>query len=246
MDLVQPRQLLATASVVGLALILVAARQDYNVYLSYGPGGLPYNIQGWLISNMMRLYSKDPFSTSQPLWPAQKDETLSFLSQPFPKRSGGRPKVGPHPIPQRQLEQLGPPNMKQKMEAEFEALALRARDQGLVEVKKSGYERHFDAMFVATGRERNDTAKQTNGEITHIHRGIDGSVHVVLAAADSKSQSRSISCQEKKTLMRFSRQNGHREWLGPASRTERSAQKRTTTWPASDTLDLYFFVLSSQ
>jgi hypothetical protein len=96
---------LLTTLLVALAL-LRTARHDYLLFLSYGPGGVPYNLLGWFISGIIlrplgmnvldtRAFERDP-------------DKRSWLGEEWPekkRRRGERPRVGPHPIPQRQLDQ---------------------------------------------------------------------------------------------------------------------------------------------
>ena len=185
MEAIKRNPAIAAAAATGLVTAIIVARRDYSLYLSYGPGGLPYNAKGWAITNFIRMFSRDPLSTTGAAWPQQDNLSDTFLAAPLPPRQGSRPEVGPHPVPQRQLTQLGAAASKTKLEFEFDALALKLKAEGLVETKKSGYEKHFDAMFVSSQREWSPVAKQTIGEISHIHRGLDGSVHVVLSTADS-------------------------------------------------------------
>jgi hypothetical protein len=82
-----------------------AAYHDYQVYLSYGPGGMPYNVGGWLFtSTVARALSINMFDVRD--FEKSPDER-SWLGRDWPERprSGMRPKLGPHPIPQRQLDQ---------------------------------------------------------------------------------------------------------------------------------------------
>lgn len=179
---------ISLASAVGLAVAFPLALRDYRIYLSYGPGGLPYNLTGWLVTNVLRLMTREPFSTK-----LYNDSSLPFSSEPgylpanLPSRqAASRPNIGPHPVPQRQLDQLASTEVNQKFLARFEALALKAQEQGVVEIRQSVHERQHKGVFVAKSREWHVVAQETRGEISHIHRGLDYSFHVVLSPADSK------------------------------------------------------------
>lgn len=97
-----------SAIVAGIVTSIVlgrAAYYDYQVYLSYGPGGMPYNVGGWLFtSTVARALSINMFDVRD--FEKSPDER-SWLGRDWPEqpRSGMRPKLGPHPIPQRQLDQ---------------------------------------------------------------------------------------------------------------------------------------------
>src|SRR5262245_4898953 len=67
----------AAISTLGIALVLPFAVNDYRVYLSYGPGGLPYNVAGWLVTNVLRLFAREQLSTK-----AYEDKRLPFSREP--------------------------------------------------------------------------------------------------------------------------------------------------------------------
>lgn len=175
-------------SAAGLAITGQLILRDYNIYLSYGPGGLPYNIKGWLISALLRLLCREPFSTKLYTSPSLPfSSALGFLPDSLPKREGKRPKIGPHPIPQRQLDQLAPNHIKADLIARFETLALQAQENGLTEWRQSVHERQHRGVFVSPDRKPwNEVAQETRGEIAHVHAGLDCTLHVVMAPADCK------------------------------------------------------------
>ena len=110
----------ASLSALGFSVVLPFAWHDYSVYLSYGPGGLPYNIVGWLVSTIgLRLASREQLSTH-----IYDDGSLPFADEPSrlpqhfpPQRTSPRPRLGPHPVPQRQLDQLPDEEVRQKLVA---------------------------------------------------------------------------------------------------------------------------------
>lgn len=179
----------ATIAAVGLVIIAPLAIRDYLVFLSYGPGGLPHNVVGWLVSNTMRVVSREQLSTQ-----LYRDErlhssgTTGLLPPGFPpRRNSSRPQFGPHPVPQRQVSQLPDAETLQKFIAQFEALAKVAQDKGLVDIKQSLYERRHSAMFVSKTRDWHPVAQETRGEIAHVHAGLDGSIHVTLHPEDCRN-----------------------------------------------------------
>lgn len=178
----------ATLAVLGLAVITPFAVRDYLTYLSYGPGGLPYNAFGWLVSNSIRVLTREQFSTG-----AYDDKGLygserAGLLQPDfpPHRTPARPQFGPHPVPQRQVSQLPDRETRERLIARFEALGKAAQEKGLVEIKASVLELRHSALFVSPKRDWHPVAQQMRGEITHVHAGVDGSVHVTLHPDDCK------------------------------------------------------------
>lgn len=176
-------------SILGIAIFLPFAIKDYRLYLSYGPGGLPYNVFGWLVANTLRIFSREQLSPKP--YDSKKlpfaNET-GYLPAKFPPmRDSPRPELGSHPVPQRQLEQLPSKDIREELIDRFKQLGEKAEQKGLVEVKQSLYERQHKAMFVSSLREQHAVAQQTRGEISHVHAGLDGSVHVSLHPADCKT-----------------------------------------------------------
>jgi hypothetical protein len=170
---------------IAAVVIIPVAIQDYRMYLSYGPGGLPYNAVGWLVTNLLRLLSREQLSARPYQDPEVKPSGDSGLLPPnFPSRDSSRPRLGPHPVPQRQLSQLPDVEMRQKLTSRFEELGNVAQQRGLVEIKQSLYERHHSALFVSEALKWRPVAQQTRGEISHVHVGKDGSIHVVLHPKD--------------------------------------------------------------
>ncbi|OCK74738.1 hypothetical protein K432DRAFT_386638 [Lepidopterella palustris CBS 459.81] len=186
--LARHRTVSITALIIAIAIPYV--RHDYTTYLSYGPGGLPYNVTGWLTSTVfLRALAQEAFSTA-----VYDDPTLPFAQAPGylpsgfpPRRAGTRPKIGPHPVPQRQIEQLPDEGVRMALIQRFEALAKRAQEKGVVEVRQSVHERQHQGIFVADGKARHAVAEETRGEISHVHAGLDGSVHVVMSPQDCKT-----------------------------------------------------------
>ncbi|KAF2116607.1 hypothetical protein BDV96DRAFT_645032 [Lophiotrema nucula] len=179
----------ASIIALGAAIAIPLAIKDYRTYLSYGPGGLPYNAAGWLIANIARLISREPLSTS-----VYNNPSLPFANEPgylpadFPhRRNSERPRLGPHPIPQRQLDQLPSNDICAKLVTCFTQLSDQAQAKGLTVYEQSKYELRHKAIFVSRSRDWHEMAQQTNGEISHVHQGLDNSIHVVLHPADAKA-----------------------------------------------------------
>ncbi|KAJ4369227.1 hypothetical protein N0V83_006312 [Neocucurbitaria cava] len=178
----------ATLAALGLAVVAPFAIRDYQTFLSYGPGGLPHNVVGWLIANVMRLVAREQTSTLP-----YSDKSLYLSSRPGflppdfpPHRSSPRPQFGAHPVPQRQVTQLPDPETREKLIARFQALGEAAQAKGLVDIKQSLYERRHAALFVSSTRAWHPVAQRSRGEIAHVHAGLDGSIHVTLHPGDCK------------------------------------------------------------
>ncbi|KAF4962053.1 hypothetical protein FSARC_9843 [Fusarium sarcochroum] len=160
------------------------ARQDYKLYMSYGPGGLPYNIFGWLVSTAVLR----PMGTNVLTTGLYDDfaEKRTWLPSGWPTkgREGDRPTLGPHPLPQRQLNQLASADMHKELEQAFSDL-VDANTQ-LVHFSPSKHEGHTDAIFLNDDHHKSAIVQQMLGEISHIHATGDHSVHVILAPGDCK------------------------------------------------------------
>ncbi|KAL2007592.1 hypothetical protein VTN00DRAFT_9030 [Thermoascus crustaceus] len=173
-----------TIATLGLVLIPVAY-QDYKMFLSYGPGGVPYNVLGWLgVSLVLAPLGSEMFSVDEY---DRNPDKRSWLpdDEPIPHREGKRPRVGPHVVPQRQLNQIPGDEMKQKLTTAIRS--LYEQNKHLLKVGQSVYEKHTEALFLAdsvTGN--NPVGEHSVGEISHVHGTSDHSVHVTLAPQDCK------------------------------------------------------------
>ena len=79
--------------------------RDYNLFMSYGAGGLPHNVFGWVLSaGLLRMMSAEMLGTIQYYKSNDKRTWLPHHCLPF--RAGLRPLMGSHPVPQRQLSQI--------------------------------------------------------------------------------------------------------------------------------------------
>lgn len=107
---------LGTAAVLGSAILLPAAYRDYLTFKSYGPGGLPNNVVGWLtVRALFQPFKSEMLSTTVYVRRMEAaeghgkgDEGFLGLSeeQLGLRKRDGRPLVGPHVVPQRQLTQI--------------------------------------------------------------------------------------------------------------------------------------------
>lgn len=80
------------------------AYRDYKTYLSYGPGGTPYNAFGWLAVSLLYLTSASE-TLSVDLYSGNEDQR-SWLATDVLNNRGDRPVIGPHVVPQRQMSQV--------------------------------------------------------------------------------------------------------------------------------------------
>ncbi|KAJ6011966.1 hypothetical protein N7499_013064 [Penicillium canescens] len=165
-------------------LLLPAAYRDYKIFKSYGPGGVPNNALGWILVRVFfQPFGREMLSTDEYVrriaaaeGHGKGDEGFLMLSE---RRKEGRPVVGPHVVPQRQLTQVPDEVVMEKFCDVFNAFGLR--NHHLVKLSRSNLENHVPALFFA---DHIPSPGILNGEIAHIHSGNDHSAHVILAPAD--------------------------------------------------------------
>jgi hypothetical protein len=96
-------------------LLLPAAYRDYEIFKSYGPGGVPNNALGWILVRVFfQPFGREMLSTDEYVQRiaaaeghGKGDEGFLMLSEDqLGRRKEGRPVVGPHVVPQRQLTQV--------------------------------------------------------------------------------------------------------------------------------------------
>lgn len=167
-----------------LAVILGAAIWgyfDYQSWLALGPGGVPYNLNGWAQVTWMRLWKKNPLDTAHFEQSIGKEGDSQGLSE-LPRREGNRPHIDPHPVPHRQKDQFGDEQTRQALQQIFDNEI--ANNAQLLTYQKSHFERRNDAIFLREPKKGNLTTK-AQGEIAHIHPS-DGSMHMTLSPSDAK------------------------------------------------------------
>lgn len=159
------------------------AYRDYRKWLALGPGGLPYNFNGWMTTTWMRLQQCDPLDTFGLADLPGVPEDVACLHD-LPSRRGHRPSVGVHPVPHRQLDQLPDDAMKPRIEALFDATV--ERHVGLVEYQLSYFEKRNRAITLREPESGHADARASRGEIGHVHPS-DGSMHMILSRADARA-----------------------------------------------------------
>ena len=93
----------AVAVVVGLSGLW--ARGNYLEFKATGPGGLPYNVRGWLMALVLKLFARETQSTREYDRDANKDSWIEGKDK-IPSRVGPRPRHGFHVVPARQTDQI--------------------------------------------------------------------------------------------------------------------------------------------
>lgn len=104
------RHLLITDAVLGFIIPRIIS--NYHAYLAVGPGGLPYNVFGWIHALCFKPFARDKFSTEQYDQDGNKESFLDH-SELVKERRGDRPKMGWHIAPSRQLDRHAPMEMCQ-------------------------------------------------------------------------------------------------------------------------------------
>ncbi len=169
---------MSTAAVAATAWGLL----DYRAWTSLGPGGLPHTFAGWLKMTTLRIKQRDPLSID-PLRPLQGQPMDNSVLGELPRREGPRPRIAPHPVPHRQLNQHAPFVMRAKQASVFETCASGCG--GRLHYVRSYFEKHNDAVTLRDAQSGHPDACVTCGEIAHIHPS-DGSMHMILATTDAR------------------------------------------------------------
>lgn len=105
---------IGTTAVLGTTLVLPVAYRDYRTFISYGPGGVPCNVLGWLIVRvLLQPFAGEMLSTDVYVrrvaaveGHGRGDDGFLVLAPEQARSVTGRPIVGPHVVPQRQLTQV--------------------------------------------------------------------------------------------------------------------------------------------
>ncbi|KAH7183338.1 uncharacterized protein B0J16DRAFT_373816 [Fusarium flagelliforme] len=182
----RPWLIATTSGAAALVAFTAWCIKDYRDYLALGPGGPPYNVKGWAWIT----FGIRPFALSKcgATYVADYPTQGSHSSiQNIPRRQGDRAILGGI-APHRQLSQHAPERMRTYITNLFNNAARQ--HPSILEIKKSLYERHHDALFVAHKllESQPDTLPNTviiaRGELGHAHP--DLSVHLYLSPADAR------------------------------------------------------------
>lgn len=151
-------------------------KNDYTAWMELGPGGLPANVAGWLITTALR-----PCARRDPL--TVDGASGTGLHWQLEHRPGPRPRMAPYPIPHRQLTERGTPALIDLLTAAVTAEAASDRPFHLA---RSRFERRGDALYLSDLRSASPWICRTKGEIVHVH-DTEGSLHVVLQPDDAQT-----------------------------------------------------------
>ncbi len=169
----------AVASVISLAGWWV--RRDYHAWRSLGAGGLPGNFGGWLKTTRMRLQQCSPLDVTT-LRRLQHGSGDAALLGALPQRQTPRPRVGPHPVPHRQLTQRAEPQWAAALQEAFDRAVEENGER--VHYALSHFERHTRAVTRREQERPDPLGGASQGEIGHIH-ALDGSMHMILSPTDA-------------------------------------------------------------
>ncbi|OAQ72629.1 hypothetical protein VFPPC_00555 [Pochonia chlamydosporia 170] len=159
-----------------LAPLLVLIHNDYENFLSLGPGGTPSTFYGYLQISWWRLWAlRNPFTPPTNLSVSHTSQTGLLRSQILPYRSGPRPRVAGI-APQRQLDQHGSRHSYQALRRAMVKLGNRSPLKFGTE--RSCVEKHGLALFAKHALRTN-----CQGEIVHVHDS-DHSMHMCLHPDD--------------------------------------------------------------
>ncbi|MBU5209654.1 DUF5519 family protein [Bacillus safensis] len=166
--------------IIGVTLL---GKKDYEEWKKLGKGGVPYNVYGWLLVTYYRFYKRNPIKTDIYNDRLNTREDSVRLGE-VEKRKGPRPKIGKHPVPHRQLDQLdSEPGTRALLDEVFNEY-VQSHTQ-CVHYEKSFFEKRNDAITLINKNAGVTLAKETEGEIAHIHPS-DGSMHMVFSPSDAK------------------------------------------------------------
>ncbi|KAF5125660.1 hypothetical protein E5D57_010350 [Metarhizium anisopliae] len=159
-----------------LTPLLVLVHNDYENFLSLGPGGTSPTFYGYLQISWWRLWAlRDPFTPPAHLAVNHASPSGTLRSQSLPYRSGPRPRVVGI-APQRQLDQHGARNSYHTLRRAMVKLGNGSPLKFGTE--RSCVEKHGLALFAKHALWTN-----CQGEIVHVHDS-DHSMHMCLHPDD--------------------------------------------------------------
>ncbi|KAK8061340.1 hypothetical protein PG994_007706 [Apiospora phragmitis] len=185
----------------GVAPLFSYGVYSYRCWLELGPGGVPYNVKGWLMNLLARPLSRFDVRAVAPY--NMEDQKplygdlghVSFFGNGDdapglpPLRSGARPDVPSYVIPQRQMTEQALSAMLARQEAFIAAVA--AANASLLRLEPSSLEgRTHNALWLATDNDLDSSGgglppmlRRTQGEFLHPHR--EGSSHGIFSLTDA-------------------------------------------------------------
>lgn len=151
-----------------------AVLDDYRRWRDLGPGGLPANPAGWLITTVLRPLGRDTVALDADFVHAAERFSL-------PRRRGTRPAIAPYPIPHRETESVVDP--RRVLALTNYVASFADHDPSRFHCATSRFERRGDALFVKDTADSPQWIVRARGEVAHVH-STQGSLHVVADPAD--------------------------------------------------------------
>jgi hypothetical protein len=143
----------ASAVIVGVSR---AALRDYRQWRSLGDGGVPGNAFGYAVVCALRLLKREPLSARPYAAFAGKQFNNSWITV-LPPRSGPRPSIDPHPIPQRQVDQRGQHTLIEHTQQLFDSVvAANSR----LHFAPSGFETRHQAVTLLAADSANRVVRR--------------------------------------------------------------------------------------
>lgn len=141
-----------SVSAVSLCFVVPAAVRSYRGYLALGPGGIPYNVWGWLYQGLGQVFAiRDPRSTADFEKPkpavlaryggsTRAQRSYLDIDTTLPAREGDRPTVPGYTAPQRQTTDVASDPAKTRAAQEDFLKAIAAANPSVFEIRPSQLE----------------------------------------------------------------------------------------------------------
>ena len=177
-NLLQVNSILQIAATVialySVSYIIRLTYNDYQDFLSLGPGGTPSNVSGYLRIKFLSFFKlRDPY---KPIIHTEPTQIASTYLMKLPKRQSPRPIVrgiAPH----RQMNQRSSPQIFSVLSAKIKGLASIPKNQ--LGIGTSCFEKHSTGLFSLS-----PAFPTCGGEVCHAHAS-DGSMHMTLHPSDA-------------------------------------------------------------
>ena len=153
---------------------------DYRRWQALGKGGMPATLRGWLRTTWLRSQKRNPVDLTELRALRGRGGDITRLTA-LPLRRLGRPRVGAHPVPHRQVDQRVSPALAGALQSVFDSAVEANGDAVLYAL--SYFEKHMDAI-TSRNNASDPIGFASHGEIAHIH-AIDGSMHMILSPSDA-------------------------------------------------------------
>lgn len=169
-----------------LTFLLLWAINDYRAWVSFGTGGTPANLKGYLKVTDLRIkrfFAFDDLKNASNL----SEEGKSYLNKPLNQREGQPPKIMSRTLPQRQHPEPLAASISARLHDIPHMYAQKYPE--LLTFDKSITEGHTtDAIYAIPTLESRKNGPHDpvlGNEIAHVHPA-ENSLHVWLAEADCK------------------------------------------------------------